>query len=105
MRRIRRRRGAACLRKPPRWTSSACTWQSAAMSDALSGKKEALLALSHELGAEHRELAILGEGNTSAKLSGETFLVKASGSSLGTLGAADLVECRSAPLLAMIDSD
>ncbi len=62
----------------------------------------ALVALSHDLGAEHRMLAILGEGNTSARLSPETFLVKASGSSLGALGEADLVECRFAPLLAML---
>ncbi len=67
--------------------------------------KSSLLALSHELGAEHRQLAILGEGNTSAKLSGDTFLVKASGSCLGTLGEDDLVECRSAPLLALLDRD
>jgi len=63
----------------------------------------ALLALSHDLGAEHRKLAILGEGNTSARLSAETFLVKASGCTLGTLAEADLVECRFAPLLAMLD--
>ena len=63
----------------------------------------ALLALSHDLGAEHRKLAILGEGNTSARRSPETFLVKASGSNLGTLGEADLVECRFAPLLEMLD--
>ncbi|MEP2776298.1 MAG: class II aldolase/adducin family protein [Luteolibacter sp.] len=65
--------------------------------------RAALIALSHDLGAEHRELAILGEGNTSAKVSDETFLVKASGSSLGTLGPDDLVECKFAPLLAMLD--
>ena len=35
----------------------------------------------------------------------ETFLVKASGSSLGTLSTADVVECRFAPLLAMLDRD
>jgi len=66
-------------------------------------KQQALIALSHDLGAEHRKLAILGEGNTSARLGEETFLVKASGSSLGTLGEADVVECRFAPLLAMLD--
>ncbi|MDP4623520.1 MAG: class II aldolase/adducin family protein [Akkermansiaceae bacterium] len=65
--------------------------------------RAALIALSRELGAEHRDLAILGEGNTSARVSDETFLVKASGCSLGTLGADDLVECRFAPLLAMLD--
>jgi rhamnose utilization protein RhaD (predicted bifunctional aldolase and dehydrogenase) len=63
----------------------------------------ALLALSHDLGAEHRNLAILGEGNTSTKLSSQTFLVKASGSNLATLAEPDLVECRIAPLLAMLD--
>ncbi len=64
-----------------------------------------LIALSHALGAESRALAILGEGNTSMRLSADTFLVKASGSSLGMLTAGDLVECRSAPLLAMLERD
>lgn len=67
--------------------------------------KRALIDLSHELGAEHRQLAMLGEGNTSAKLSDETFLVKASGTSLSTLTESDVVECRFAPLLAMLDRD
>ena len=47
--------------------------------------RRALIALSHDLGAEGRGLAILGEGNTSARHSNETFIVKASGSSLGIL--------------------
>ena len=64
-----------------------------------------LVALSRELGAEHRGLAILGEGNVSAKLNDDTFFVKASGSSLGTLTEADVTECRSAPLLKMLDRD
>lgn len=72
---------------------------------ALEEKRRALIELSHDLGAEHRRLAILGEGNTSAKLSDETFVVKASGSSLGTLGEADVVECRFAPLLALIGKE
>jgi rhamnose utilization protein RhaD (predicted bifunctional aldolase and dehydrogenase) len=62
-----------------------------------------LMALSHELGAEHRQLVILGEGNTSAKLADGTFIVKASGSSLGTLADHEIVECRSDPLLSMLD--
>jgi rhamnose utilization protein RhaD (predicted bifunctional aldolase and dehydrogenase) len=65
--------------------------------------KRALIALSHDLGAEHRGLAILGEGNASARLSDETFIVKSSGSSLGTLTEADVTECRFAPLMAMLD--
>jgi rhamnose utilization protein RhaD (predicted bifunctional aldolase and dehydrogenase) len=68
----------------------------------LDQRRKALLALSHELGAEHRELAILGEGNTSAKVGEGRFLVKASGSSLGTLTEADLVECRAEPLLEVL---
>lgn len=67
--------------------------------------QRALIALSHDLGAGHRQFAILGEGNTSAKLSEDTFLVKASGSNLGALTESDLVECRFAPLLAMLDRD
>lgn len=42
-----------------------------------------LIELSHWLGAEHRELAILGEGNTSALAEDDkTFYVKASGTRL-----------------------
>jgi len=67
--------------------------------------RQALITLSHDLGAEHRELAILGEGNASAKLNEKTFVVKASGSSLGTLSEADVTECRFARLLAMLDRD
>ena len=68
-----------------------------------SNKKSELLELSHQLGAEHRQLAILGEGNTSTKLSNDTFLVKASGSSLSNLAENGVVECRFAPLLEMLE--
>lgn len=64
-----------------------------------------LLTLSHDLGAEHRHLAILGEGNTSAKIDAHRFLVKASGSTLGTLKESDVVECRSAEVLALLDRE
>jgi rhamnose utilization protein RhaD (predicted bifunctional aldolase and dehydrogenase) len=64
-----------------------------------------LLSLSHFLGEEHRHLAILGEGNTSAKIDDDTFLVKASGSSLETLGEEDVVACRFDKLLPMLDQD
>lgn len=46
---------------------------------------EELAQLSRELGREDRYLAILGEGNTAADLGDGTFLVKASGTSLGTM--------------------
>jgi rhamnose utilization protein RhaD (predicted bifunctional aldolase and dehydrogenase) len=66
-------------------------------------KLAALLKLSHELGREDRQMAILGEGNTSARLSAETFLIKASGSSLGTLREEDVVECSANVLLPLLD--
>ena len=64
-----------------------------------------MLELSHFLGDESRKLAILGEGNTSAKIDDETFLVKASGSCLQTLGEDAAVVCRFDALLPMLDED
>jgi rhamnose utilization protein RhaD (predicted bifunctional aldolase and dehydrogenase) len=66
---------------------------------------EQLISLSHDLGREDRKLSILGEGNTSVRLSSETFLVKASGSSLATLRPQDVTECRFAPLIELLDRD
>lgn len=63
-----------------------------------------LIDLSHQLGKEERKLAILGEGNTSARISDKTFRVKASGSNLGSLSAAGLTECRFADLLPLLDA-
>lgn len=51
---------------------------------------EELVQLSRELGREERQLAILGEGNTSTDLGDGSFLVKASGTSLSTLSEAGL---------------
>ena len=48
-------------------------------------------------------MAILAEGNTSVKLSAETFFVKASGSNLGTLDKNGVVECRAEILLALLE--
>ncbi len=67
------------------------------------GRLQSLLRLSHQLGNPLQPLAILGEGNTSTRLAGGTFLVKASGSNLGTLTARDIVECRTDGLLALFD--
>jgi|ERR1039458_541427 rhamnose utilization protein RhaD (predicted bifunctional aldolase and dehydrogenase) len=67
------------------------------------GKMKSLLDLSHQLGDPLHPLAILGEGNASAKLSNDTFLVKASGTSLGTLDKTGLVECCSKTILPMMD--
>jgi len=64
-----------------------------------------LLNLSHELGREDRGLAMLGEGNTSTRLTDDTFLVKASGTCLGTLKEEDVVECRLSALLPMLEKE
>lgn len=62
-----------------------------------------LIRLSHELGREDRQLAMLGEGNTSADLGDGTFLVKASGSQLGTIDASGLTRVHLDPVLEAID--
>jgi rhamnose utilization protein RhaD (predicted bifunctional aldolase and dehydrogenase) len=64
-----------------------------------------LLKLSHEIGREDRGLVLLSEGNTSAKLTEDTYLVKASGTCLGTLRPEDVVECRFSALLPMLDKN
>lgn len=62
-----------------------------------------LLKLSHELGREERKLAILGEGNTSVRVSNRTFVVKASGSNLATLSPLGVSECRFDDLVPLLD--
>jgi rhamnose utilization protein RhaD (predicted bifunctional aldolase and dehydrogenase) len=71
--------------------------------DDIARKRDALIQLSHDLGREDRGWAILGEGNTSVRLDAETFLVKASGCHLGTVGQEDLVACRTLPLVSFLD--
>jgi rhamnose utilization protein RhaD (predicted bifunctional aldolase and dehydrogenase) len=61
-----------------------------------------MLALAHDLGREERRLAILGEGNTSARLSAETFVVKASGGNLATLNRAGVTACAFGKLLPLL---
>lgn len=62
-----------------------------------------LLDLSRQLGREERQLAILGEGNTSVRLDAATFLVKASGASLATLTPEGLAACRFDRLLPLLE--
>lgn len=62
-----------------------------------------LLELSHEIGREDRQLAILGEGNTSVRLSPTHFAVKASGARLADLQASDITLCDTARLVALLD--
>jgi rhamnose utilization protein RhaD (predicted bifunctional aldolase and dehydrogenase) len=68
-------------------------------------KIASLLKLSLDLGREDRGLAILGEGNTSCRLDAETFLVKASGSSLSNLREDQLVACKFSVLLPLLKVD
>ncbi len=62
-----------------------------------------LVNMSNRLGEERRGLVILGEGNTSAKISEQTFYVKASGTNLGTITAEEFVEVKAAPVLEMLE--
>lgn len=62
-----------------------------------------LIALSHQLGREERKLAILGEGNTSARQAADSFWVKASGSNLGSLSPAGVTACHFSSLLPLLD--
>ncbi len=48
-------------------------------------------------------MAILGEGNTSARVSVGTFLIKASGCALGTLREQEVVECKAGVLLPLLE--
>lgn len=64
---------------------------------------DSLVSLAHELGREDRKLAILGEGNVSARFSAESFFVKASGSSLATLRPEDLTLCQFGTILPLFD--
>ena len=63
-----------------------------------------LVELSRTLGAPQQDYAILAEGNTSARLGDESFLLKASGFSLGSAGPHSFVEMRTAAVLALLDS-
>ena len=72
------------------------------MSQIHADKLASLLKLSHDLGREDRGLAMLGEGNTSCRLDADTFLVKASGSSLANLQENQLVACRFSVLLPLL---
>ena len=67
--------------------------------------RKALLSLAAELG-DARQMAILGEGNVSGSVDEESFLVKASGTSLTCLTPDALVKVRRQPVLdAMNDAN
>ncbi len=63
-----------------------------------------LVAMSHELGRPEYDLAILGEGNSSALLADGTFLVKASGCTLRDIDEQGLVTMDRAATERLLDS-
>ena len=67
--------------------------------------KQQLLGLAHELGRRENRLAILSEGNASARLDEVTFLVKASGSQLETLQLEQIVQVRFDDVINMMNAE
>ena len=62
-----------------------------------------LVELSRYLGDPSRGFAILGEGNTSARASDDTFYVKASGTSMASIDAHGFVEVSIPKVTALLD--
>jgi len=69
----------------------------------MNNEVKALLQLSREIGREDRQLAILGEGNTSVRLSNEQFAVKSSGCCLATLTESEVTICDTGRILAILE--
>lgn len=67
------------------------------------GRLDELVGLSRSLGDPGRDLVILGEGNTSARLDDESFLVKASGTSLADAKREGFVRMDFGRTLALLD--
>lgn len=63
-----------------------------------------LVTLSRSLGEPAKDLAILGEGNTSARADDATFWVKASGAELRTIEPQGFVRVRFDRVLALLDA-
>jgi rhamnose utilization protein RhaD (predicted bifunctional aldolase and dehydrogenase) len=64
-----------------------------------------LISLSHYLGEEPRELLIIGEGNTSARIDVDTFWVKASGANLRTATAEGFVQISRSKVLKLLEAN
>ena len=65
---------------------------------------EQLVTMSRNLGDPALDYVILGEGNTSADIDGETFWVKASGAELRTAEAGDFVRVRFDRVLVLLEA-
>lgn len=64
-----------------------------------------LVAMSNRLGDPANDFAILGEGNTSARMDADTFCVKASGTELRTITAEGFVRVRFERVLELLDAE
>lgn len=64
---------------------------------------EQLVELSHYLGDPCKPYAMIGEGNTSARIDEDTFYVKASGTCLGTMGSGDFLGVSISKVTAILD--
>ena len=64
-----------------------------------------LIAMSRVLGDPALDYAILGEGNSSARVDDETFWVKASGAEMRTIEARGFVQVRFDTVLAMLETE
>ncbi len=62
-----------------------------------------LIALSRSLGDPSRDLAILGEGNTSALVDADSFMIKASGKELRTADVSSFVSVSLSRALSVLD--
>ncbi len=69
------------------------------MSDAL----QTLVHMTRTLGEPHRDLVIIGEGNTSHRIDDATFWVKASGQQMTTIDADGFVAVQFGPMLGLLD--
>lgn len=64
-----------------------------------------LVEMSRYLGEPSRGYAMLGEGNTSARIDGDSFYVKASGTTLATIDADGFVRLSISRVLSIIDDE
>ena len=71
----------------------------------MSEQLKQLITMSNRLGNPQNDYVILGEGNSSAKVDGASFFVKASGTSLNGIGAEGFVQVLFEPVLALLDEE
>ncbi len=63
-----------------------------------------LLWLAHQVGRESLGLVQLAEGNVSARIDADRFVVKAAGSVLGTLTPDEVIECHTGRILSLLET-